>query len=113
MPYVLFGLLTTALWIFCLVDVITREESQCQHLPKVGWLLVVLLIPTVGSLVYLACGRVPAPAVPRTHSGYAEYERPGRHIAQSPDDDAEFLRKCRERAEQQREIARRRATEEN
>ncbi|NLG55484.1 MAG: PLDc_N domain-containing protein [Rhodococcus sp.] len=110
MPYVLFAVVTMALWIFCLVDVITRDESQLQHLPKPAWLLIVLLVPTVGSIMYLLVGREHT-ARPLPTTGYTEYERPGRHIAQNPEDDEEFLRKCRERAEEQRRAARRKDAE--
>jgi len=103
------GVAIFCLWIFCLVDVIVTDDSLCRHLPKPLWLLVVLLLPPVGSILWLAIGR---PRVP-THrysassrpSGFPEYDRPGRHVAGSPDDDAEFLRQCRERAEQQRRRA--------
>ena len=111
MPDVLFGLLTMALWVFCLVDVITREETQFRHLPKAGWLLVVLLVPTVGSLVYLFVGREQVLRLPNGRTGFTEYERPGRHIAQNAAEDEEFLRRCRERAEEQRRAARRRETD--
>ena len=107
------GLLVLALWIFCIIDVITSNEWEVRNLPKMGWLLIVLLLPTVGSIVWLVAGR---PRTARTSSGpparpssrFPEYERPGRHVAASPEDDAEFLRRCRERAEQQRRAARER-----
>ena len=50
------ALLTLALiglWIFCLVDVITTDESSCRNLPKMLWLLLVLLVPLVGSIIWL------------------------------------------------------------
>lgn len=109
-PYFLFGLITMLLWVFCIVDVITRDEREIAHLPKMAWLVVVIIVPTLGSLLWLFVGRgqgfgQTAPA-PRT--GYAEYELPGRHVAQNPVDDEEFLRQCRERAEEQRRIDRER-----
>ena len=104
------GIAVFCLWIFCLVDVIVTDDSLCRHLPKMMWLLVVLLLPLVGSILWLAVGK------PRVQSrgyttrpsstGFPEYERPGRHVATNPDDDAEFLRQCRERAEEQRRRAR-------
>ncbi|MCQ4119082.1 PLDc N-terminal domain-containing protein [Rhodococcus sp. FXJ9.536] len=111
MPYFVLGLVTLLLWVYCLVDVITRDESDVRHLPKVLWLLIVLVLPTIGSLVWLFVGR--GAGVRRTGAtrGFGEYERPGRHIAQNPDDDEAFLRRCRERAEEQRRIARRRREE--
>lgn len=105
-----FGLIVMGLWIFCLVDVITTVDGTTRNLPKLGWLLIVLLLPLVGSILWLVAGRPEraggeyrGPASGR----FPEYDRPGRHVAQNPDDDAEFLRKCRERAEQQRQAAKR------
>ena len=94
------GILVMALWIFCLVDVITTEPDDCRHLPKMGWLMIVLLLPTVGSLVWLFAGRPPrSPRTPEAPSGPA---------APRPESDAEFQRRFRERAEQQRRAARER-----
>lgn len=41
-------------------------------------------------------------------TGYGEYERPGRAVAQDPAADEAFLRQCRKRAEEQRRIDRQR-----
>ncbi|RZQ59376.1 hypothetical protein EWH70_34695 [Amycolatopsis suaedae] len=87
-----------ALWIFCLVDVITTEPDDCRHLPKMGWLMIVLLLPTVGSLVWLFAGRPPRAA--------RITEAPSTPAAPRPETDAEFRRRVRERAEQQRRAAR-------
>ncbi|GGM37041.1 membrane protein [Longimycelium tulufanense] len=107
------GVALLVLWVFCLVDVITTSEWECRNLPKSAWLLIVLLVPSAGSVIWLIAGRPrPAPAgttVSGATSGYPEYDRPGRHVATDPEDDEEFLRRCRERAEaQRREAARRR-----
>lgn len=111
MPYAVLGLITLILWIYCLVDVITCPESEMRNLPKMMWLLIVLVIPTIGSIIWLVAGRPQdgrRPFTgPATAAGFGEYDRPGRHIAQRPEDDAEFLRQCRERAEQQRREAKR------
>jgi phospholipase D-like protein len=106
------GLLTLGLWIFCLVDVITTDDGNTRHLPKFGWLLIVLLLPLIGSILWLVAGR-PERATARPQSSYErgmpafpEYDRPGRFAATDADADAEFLRRCRERAEEQRRRAR-------
>ena len=101
------GIAVFCLWIFCLVDVIVMDDSLCRHLPKMVWLIVVLLLPLVGSILWLAVGRprVSTSGYTRRRAGFPEYERPGRHVATNPDDDAEFLRQCRERAEEQRRRA--------
>jgi len=99
------GIAVFCLWIFCLVDVIVTDESAARHLPKMLWLLVVLLLPLVGSILWLAVGRPRVYSAPSRPSRFPEYDRPGRHVAGNPDDDAEFLRRCRERAEEQRRRA--------
>ncbi len=112
MPY--FGLIMMALWVFCLIDVITADESGIRHLPKMVWLLLVLFIPLVGSIVWLLVGRPVGGGVwggagspQQNRSAFSEYDaKPGRAIATTPEADAEFLRQCRARAEEQRRKAR-------
>jgi Phospholipase_D-nuclease N-terminal len=45
------------LWIYCIYDVITTDDALIQHLPKLVWLLVVVLLSDLGSLLWLAFGR--------------------------------------------------------
>ena len=101
-----FGLVVFALWVFSLVDVISSDDGAIRHLPKVWWLLIVLFFPFAGSVAWLVAGRPAGPPRP------SRYERavpdvpgvrpPGPRRRDSPDDDEEFLRKVRERAEEQR-----------
>ncbi|WP_433654393.1 PLD nuclease N-terminal domain-containing protein [Nocardia sp. CA-128927] len=107
MPYAIVGLLTLALWVYCLIDIITCPDAGIRHLPKLGWLIVVILVPTIGALLWLFVGRPVNEGRPRSTTGYAEYDRPGRYVAQDPEADAAFLAGLRERAEQQRAEARR------
>ncbi|MGW6378595.1 PLDc N-terminal domain-containing protein [Rhodococcus sp. NPDC055112] len=114
MPYAAFGLVMMALWVFCIVDVLTCEDHEVRHLPRIGWILIVLLIPTVGSLLWLILGRPQGtrPQRGRPHpSAFSEYDRPGRQLPQNPDDDEAFLRQCRERAEAQRRVAKQQQVE--
>ncbi len=104
------GLALLALWVFCIVDVITAPDGSCRHLPKMLWLIIVILLPEIGSLVWLAFGRpVGAQRSSKTgfyagaeSNGFPEYERLGRATSDSAENDAEFLRLCRERAAEQR-----------
>ena len=106
----LFYVVPLVLTIYCLVEAITSKEEDVRHLSKVIWILLILFFPVVGSIAWLAAGR-PAKAVPRrppherTAPGFPEYDRPGRAAAADPRADAEFLRKVRERAEEQRRRA--------
>ncbi|WP_034274137.1 PLD nuclease N-terminal domain-containing protein [Haloechinothrix halophila] len=102
------SLFLLALWLYCIYNVITTDESGCRNLPKVLWLVIVIFVPTVGSIMWLIAGRpvTARPARPVSGpTGFPEYDRPGRHIAANPAADEEFLRRCRERAEEQRKAA--------
>lgn len=101
------ALFMLALWIFCVVDVITTNEADCRNLQKGLWVVIVLFIPDIGSIAWLIAGRpqnrsANAGLPYRGNTGFPEYERPGRFSATNPDDDEDFLRQCRERAEEQR-----------
>jgi hypothetical protein len=108
----LLGMVVLALWLFCIFDVIVTDDALCRNLPKLMWLLIVLVIPPFGPLLWLIAGRpqgvVRSGGLPyKGNTGYfPEYDRPGRFVATNPDDDEEFLRQCRERAEAQRRAAR-------
>lgn len=100
------GVVTFALWLFCLVDVIGTPTREVRNLPKIGWLILVLLFPFVGSLLWLIAGRPESPAerspYERSAPAFPEYDRPGRAAAVDPELDDEFLKQVRARAEEQR-----------
>lgn len=56
MPF-LFSLLVIALMVGALIDIITRDDSQVRFLPKMAWLIIVILLPLIGSLLWFAIGR--------------------------------------------------------
>jgi hypothetical protein len=94
-----------ALWVYCLVSVISTTEDRVRHLPKIAWILIVLFFPFVGSVAWLVAGRPrarPRSRLERSAPEFPEYDRPGRAAASDPAKDEEFLRKVRERAEEQR-----------
>jgi hypothetical protein len=104
------SLLTLGLMVYCLVDIIMCPEPQPHGLPKLIWVLMVMfLVPPVGPLVWVIVSRRakatagPPPGGPeRRLPDLPEYDRPGRAAAPDPETDAEFLRRVRERAEEQR-----------
>jgi len=102
------GLVVMALWIFCLIDVITTDEYACRNLGKTMWVILVFFLPVIGSIVWLVAGRPQAeksmPYKGNHGPAFPEYERPGRAVATNPEDDEAFLRGLRERAEEQRQI---------
>lgn len=109
MRIVLF-LLPLVLTVFCLVQAIGSRDDEVRNLSKVWWILLILFFPFVGSVAWLVAGRplaAPRRSGPheRSASAFPEYDRPGRFAATDPAADEEFLKKVRERAEEQRRRA--------
>ncbi len=76
-------LFAIALYIYFIIDVLRTPRGETRSLPKYVWLLLVVLIPLLGGLFWLALGRVwPSPG-----------SRFGRNRApMAPDDDPKFLK---------------------
>ncbi len=50
-------LVLLALWVYCIFDVIASEDTLIRNLPKGLWLVIVIFLPDIGSLAWLALGR--------------------------------------------------------
>jgi hypothetical protein len=109
MPLAFDGLLAFALfafWIYCLIDAITAPRAAVRTLPKLLWVLVILVLADLGGVAWLLLGRPrntswvpgglhldPRPVSPRAR-------RP-----MGPEDSPEFedrLRRARERQQRDR-----------
>ena len=86
----LFGLAVFALWIYCIFDVISTDESLVRNVPKMIWLLIVIFVPTVGSIAWLLLGR---PEGAGFKIGDTSTYRPPARRQLPPDDDPRFLAK--------------------
>ena len=72
-----------ALTIYALVDAIQTKPSLCQYLPKVYWMVLILLFPWVGPITWLFAGKQRGPLHGRSGPRYQP---------RGPDDDPDFLR---------------------
>ncbi|SEG29673.1 Phospholipase_D-nuclease N-terminal [Thermomonospora echinospora] len=94
MLYVVLGLIIVGVWLFCLFDVLTTDETEVRLLPRFGWFLVVLLGFMPGAALWLLLGRpreaAGHPGAPWSPSGSPAAPRPP--VPKGPDDDPEFLR---------------------
>ncbi|MDR2321341.1 MAG: PLD nuclease N-terminal domain-containing protein [Microbacterium sp.] len=52
-----FTILLLVLMIGALIDIITRRDDQVKHLPKVFWIILVIIVPLAGSLIWFLVGR--------------------------------------------------------
>jgi hypothetical protein len=55
--YALMSVISFAMLVFCVVDIIGTPADRIRNLPKVAWLLLVLFFPLLGSIAWLAAGR--------------------------------------------------------
>jgi hypothetical protein len=46
-----------AFWLFALVDCITTPAPLCRNLPKLLWIIVIVLLSDVGALLWVLAGR--------------------------------------------------------
>ena len=62
---VLFSVLVIALSIGALIDAIVISENRVRYLPNVAWVILIVLVPLLGSVFWFALGRdyqrAPAP----------------------------------------------------
>jgi hypothetical protein len=88
--YMLMFALEILLVVVALISCLSAQDDEVRALPRFVWIILILLFPIVGSIVYFAVGR-PLQTTPRTTwraaGGFPEATRPPR----APDDDPEFL----------------------
>ncbi|MEU5895879.1 MULTISPECIES: PLD nuclease N-terminal domain-containing protein [Streptomyces] len=82
-------LLVLAVWIYAFIDVLNTPEKEVRHLPKVVWVIIVLLFGEVllGPVAWFVTGK--KRQAPGTSGG-------GRTRWVAPDDNPEFLKSLRE-----------------
>ncbi len=87
MVRVLIVIVPLAMAIYAVIDAIQTEDDRVQHLPKVIWILLILIsAPTaIGSVAWLVAGRQRGPQHGPRGPGYPSAPR-------GPDDDPDFLR---------------------
>lgn len=99
------GLIFLGVWIFCIIDVITTPADKTRNLPRIAWLVIVILLMDIGSIAWLIAGRQ-WNGEARQPAAKAMAPSGGRPAATNPDDDEDFLASLRTRAEEQRRRAR-------
>lgn len=103
MVYLLVLLTALGLLVYCALDVLKTPAAQVRTLPKPLWLALVVAFPLIAALPWLLVGRPQDRGVPG-RPGTTAPRPPVRPV--HPDDDEDFLRALRERAEEQRRRAR-------
>jgi hypothetical protein len=97
MARLLFGLGVAAVifTIYAVADCAFFDRSRIRGLRRGWWIVVILVVPIIGGLLWFIIGR-----------GRANRVGPSRGGSVAPDDDTEFLRRLRTDAEQDERIRR-------
>lgn len=82
--HIVVSLVYLAITIGLLIDIITRDESQVKHLPKVVWAIIVALLPLLGGALWLIIGREWSGGSPRAALGLDGRGRPERPSEPAP-----------------------------
>ncbi|MCS6711308.1 PLDc_N domain-containing protein [Brachybacterium sp. EF45031] len=90
MPRVVLAVIALALALYALSDCLQSPRSREALGPRWVWVVVILLLPIVGPLLWLLIGRT------------ATVRRPEPPRALAPDDDPEFLRRLDEQIRRER-----------
>lgn len=85
------ALVATAFWVFTIVDCAVQPPSRHRGVSKPVWILIVVLLPVLGGILWLAVGRLRRKAVA---------------ARRAPDDDPEFLGSLAARSDQDERIRR-------
>jgi hypothetical protein len=112
-PLLIFGFL-----LYCVLDVALTSEAEIRNLPKLVWLVLVVLVPIIGGVAWIVAGRPAthgrAPGGDRSAAGFGPGRHPsgqGRATSQGtrpgasrgpraprgPDDDPEFIKQLERR----------------
>jgi hypothetical protein len=86
-------LIVIALDVFAIVDVILAEQRRVRVFPKFLWVILIVLLPVVGALLWFFVGK-------------ERRDRGGERRTVAPDDDPAFLRNIRRDEEQDERIRR-------
>jgi Phospholipase_D-nuclease N-terminal len=95
-----------AVLVVALIDCLSTDEAEIRNLPKIVWIVLILLFSPVGGIAWFMAGRPKDEAI--TGAGFPK-KRP-RQVA--PDDDPDFLRSLNERSRAEEEEALRQWEEE-
>lgn len=89
-------LIAAAVLIFTIVDIALIDRTRVKGVPKLIWVLIVLVLPIIGAVLWFFLGR-------ERLSERGTNGRAVRRGPRAPDDDPEFLRKLsREQAQEER-----------
>ena len=94
--FVIVPLIAAGMLIFAVIDLIRIENERVRALPKPAWVVIVVVLPIIGPLLWFLLGR----------ERYGQVRSGGRSGPVAPDDDPAFLSRLGRDKEQEERIRR-------
>jgi hypothetical protein len=64
-------------WIWALLDCIATDSAMCRNLPKIAWIILIIILSGIGALIWVLLGR---PERSSWRPGSADYAAPRRPV---------------------------------
>lgn len=65
-----------AFWLYALYDAITTVDVHVRNLPKVAWVIIIILLFEIGAAAWFLLGRPSKASVSNTDGKYRDYANP-------------------------------------
>lgn len=105
-----FFILNLILTVAALISCLSAEESQIKALPRIVWVIIILLFSPIGAIAFFVVGKEHAARPQQTWrpgNGFPEATRPARDPRpMAPDDDPVFLKQISKQQAEDRELMR-------
>ncbi len=89
LPY----LLALVLTLYALIDCVQTDDSRVRGLPKLAWVVLIVLVPFAGPIAWLVAGRPEHGSGPGTSPwGPRQQSQRRDRRPKGPDDDPDFLK---------------------
>ena len=97
------SLVTIGIMVWAIADILLIDSGRVRGLPKFGWILLIVLLPIIGTVLWVTIGRV---RLERPNHGRYRDEPLGAASSASsaPDDDPAFLQRLRRDQQQEERI---------
>jgi hypothetical protein len=110
MPFLIL-VVFSVIWLYALVESISSDETLIRNLPKMAWVILIVLAPPVGSIAWFIAGRPLGDRSPIVRDDPAPAKQiPAPRRPLGPEDSPQFATHIEERRRLQRweqELARR------
>ncbi|MFD1721222.1 PLDc N-terminal domain-containing protein [Amnibacterium endophyticum] len=95
------GIVVLLLWVYALVSLVLTPEHEVRGVPKWAWLVLIVLLPLLGAVLWIGVGRSRGAGIPRLRSAAPPPVGPRTYQAMTADERIRRLEEDLARLEQE------------